>query len=257
MRIGRTRTRAIGRLSGRQRAPGQTQPGPACGSAPFVAHHSEPAWRSPRDGVSTEPCYDPRVMENVTTILGAIERGDAAGAEKLLPLVYEELRRLAAHKLSSEKPGQTLQATALVHEAFLRLVGGPGGTTVSWNGRGHFFAAAAEAMRRILINRARDKNRVKRGGGWKRVDLDHLAAVEQASDDDLIALDEALERLTRENPTCAELVKLRFFAGLTLEEAAASLAMGRRTADRQWAYARAYLYDALKPEQRPGEAGPA
>jgi RNA polymerase sigma factor (TIGR02999 family) len=194
-------------------------------------------------------------MEDVTRILGAIERGDVAGAEELLPLVYNELRRLAAQKLAREKPGQTLDATALVHEAYLRLLG-PQGANVGWNGRAHFFAAAAEAMRRILINRARDKNRVKRGGGWKRVDLDHLAAVDQASDDDLIALDEALERLTSENPTCVELVKLRFFAGLTLEEAATSLAMGRRTADRHWAYARAYLYDALKPEDRPGRAGP-
>ncbi|MFO0840976.1 MAG: ECF-type sigma factor [Gemmataceae bacterium] len=182
-------------------------------------------------------------MSDVTRILSTIEQGDSHAAGQLLPLVYDELRRLAAQKLAHEKPGQTLDATALVHEAYLRLVGP--GEGPHWNSRGHFFAAAAEAMRRILINRARDKARLKRGGGWQRIDLDKLTAAGQATDDDLIALDDSLERLARENPGCAELVKLRFFAGLTLEEAAATLGLARRTADRTWAYARAWLYEAL------------
>ena len=180
-------------------------------------------------------------MSDVTRVLTAIERGDPAAAEQLLPLVYGELRKLAAQNLACEAPGQTLQATALVHEAYLRLVPGAGG----WNGRGHFFAAAAEAMRRILINRARDKKRLKRGGGWNRVSLEQLERADDASDDDLLAVDEALAALGRHNQTCADLVKLRFFAGLTLAEAAASLGLPRRTADRYWAYARAWMYDAM------------
>src|SRR5438045_1891094 len=151
-------------------------------------------------------------MSEVTRILSAIEQGDPQAASQLLPLVYEELRQLAAQKLAQETPGQTLQPTALVHEAYLRLVGPD--VPRRWDSRGHFFAAAAEAMRRILVNRARDKGRLKRGGGWKRLDLAQLAAVDDASPDDLIALDDALGRLARENPPCAELVKLRFFAGL-------------------------------------------
>jgi RNA polymerase sigma factor (TIGR02999 family) len=186
----------------------------------------------------------------VTRVLDAIDRGDPRAAEQLLPLVYDELRRLASNKMAREQPGQTLGGTALVHEAYLRLVGGD--KLRQWNGRGHFFAAAAEAMRRILINRARDKNRLKRGGGRRRVDLDSLTVADRASDDDLIALDEAMERLARENQGCADLVKLRFFAGLTLDEAAASLGLARRTADRQWAYARAFLYDAMGAEDAPG-----
>jgi RNA polymerase sigma factor (TIGR02999 family) len=182
-------------------------------------------------------------MSKVTRILSAIEQGDPHAASQLLPLVYDELRRLAAQRLAHEKPGQTLDATALVHEAYLRLVGQ--GQEPHWNSRGHFFAAAAEAMRRILLNRARDKARRKRGGGWQRLDLDRLTVADQATDDDLIALDDSLERLAGENPGCAALVKLRFFAGLTLEEAAASLGLSRRTADRTWAYARAWLYEAL------------
>jgi RNA polymerase sigma factor (TIGR02999 family) len=182
-------------------------------------------------------------MNEVTRILSGIEAGDPHAAEQLLPLVYDELRKLAAHKLAQEKPGQTLQATALVHEAYLRLVCVDQGQ--HWDGRGHFFAAAAEAMRRILVNRAHDKRCLKRGGGWKRIDLDDLAVVEDASDEDLLAIDEALERLARESPPCAELVKLRFFAGLTLDEAALSLGWARRTADRYWAYARARLYEML------------
>jgi RNA polymerase sigma factor (TIGR02999 family) len=182
-------------------------------------------------------------MNEVTRILSVVEQGDPAAAEQLLPLVYDELRQLAARRLAEEKPGQTLQPTALVHEAYLRLVDVE--QAQHWNSRGHFFAAAAEAMRRILLNRARDKQRYKRGGGWRRLDLDRLVVADDASDDDLLALDEALDRLVQENQPCAAVVKLRFFAGLTLEEAAAALGLARRTADRYWAYARAWLYDAL------------
>jgi RNA polymerase sigma factor (TIGR02999 family) len=185
-------------------------------------------------------------MADVTQILDAIEQGDPHAAEQLLPLVYDELRKLAAQKLAQEKPGQTLQATALVHEAYLRLVNVD--KVQHWGSRGHFFAAAAEAMRRILINRAQEKRCLKRGGGWKRIDLDGLAVVEDASDEDLLAIDEALGRLAQESPPCAELVKLRFFAGLTLDEAAVSLGLARRTADRYWAYARARLYEMLSGE---------
>jgi RNA polymerase sigma factor (sigma-70 family) len=202
-------------------------------------------------------------MSEVTRILSAIEAGDPQAGERLLPLVYGELRRLAAQKLKHEKPGQTLQATALVHEAYLRLVGGgrepPEGAQGAdaprsdsggpqFANRAHFFAAAAEAMRRILINRARDKGRRKRGGGRTRVDLAHVAVAEEASDTDLLALDEALQRLEHENKPCADVVKLRFFAGLTIEEAAAALGVAPRTAYRYWAFARAWLYDALADE---------
>src|SRR6266851_2089594 len=176
-------------------------------------------------------------MSEVTRILSAIQQGDPHAAEQLLPLVYDELRKVAARKLAQEKSGQTLQATALVHEAYLRLV--DVNQVQRWDSRGHFFAAAAEAMRRILINRARDKNCLKRGGGRKRMDLDRLTVVDDATDDDLLAIDESLARLERENKPCAELVKLRFFAGLTQAEAAAALELPRRTADRHWAYARA------------------
>ena len=188
-------------------------------------------------------------MNDVTRILLDIEQGDPKAAEQLLPLVYDELRKLAAQKLAHEKPGQTLQATALVHEAYLRLVGDGEGR--HWDGRGHFFAAAAEAMRRILVNRAQEKRCLKRGGGWKRVDLDALAIVDDASDEDLLAIDDALDRLAKESPVCAELVKLRFFAGLTLDEAAKSLDLARRTADRYWAYARARLYELLSDRLGP------
>jgi RNA polymerase sigma factor (TIGR02999 family) len=184
-------------------------------------------------------------MNDMTPILSDIKPGDPRAAEQLLPLVYDELRRLAARRLAREKPGQTLQATALVHEAYLGLVGGGRGR--SWEGRGHFFAAAAEAMRLILVNRARDKGRAKRGGGLRRVDL---ADVELGYDEgdglDVLALDEALTRLVDEEPDCARLVKLRFFAGLTQEEAAEALGVTRRTADRYWAYARAWLLQALE-----------
>lgn len=185
-------------------------------------------------------------MSEVTRILSAIDQGDPHAAEQLLPVVYDELRQLAAQRLAQEKPGQTLQATALVHEAYLRLVDSE--QAQHWNSRGHFFGAAAEAMRRILINRARDKRREKRGGTWQRVDLNHLLVADEAADDDLIAIDDALQELARKNAPCAELVKLRFFTGLTLDEAAAAMGIARRTANRYWAFARAWLYEALRPE---------
>ncbi len=185
-------------------------------------------------------------MTDVTHILSAIEQGDPHAAEQLLPLVYDELRKLAAQKLAQEKPGQTLQATALVHEVYLRLVDVE--KAPHWQTRGHFFAAAAEAMRRILINRARDKNRQKRGGGWQRLDLDHLAVADKASEDETLAVDEALQLLEQQNKPCADLVKLRFFAGLTTEDAAAALGIAPRTAHRYWAFARAWLYDALRQD---------
>src|SRR5438132_93596 len=185
-------------------------------------------------------------MQEVTRILSAIEQGDPSAAEQLLPLVYDELRRLAAAKLSQEKPGQTLQATALVHEAYVRLVDVD--KAQAWNSRGHFFAAAAEAMRRILLNRARDKKRVKRGGERRRVDLDQIEIALDTNDEQLIALDEALTQLALEDPDAARLVNLRFFAGLTLKDAAVSLGLAPRTAERQWAYARAWLYARLRPD---------
>ncbi len=191
-------------------------------------------------------------MTNVTQILSQIESGDLSAAEQLLPLVYEELRKLAAAKLAQEKPGQTLQATALVHDAYLRLVDVE--KAQHWNSRGHFFCAAAEAMRRILLNRARDKNRHKRGSLLQRIDLDKVEIALETPDDELIALDEALERLGRENEVCAELVKLRFFAGLSIRDAATALNISTSTADRCWAYARAWLFSALRPDG--GETGP-
>ena len=182
-------------------------------------------------------------MSEISQVLNALETGDPHAAEQLLPLVYEELRKLAAQKLAQEKPGQTLQATALVHEAYLRLVGTE--QIQHWDSRRHFFAAVAEAMRRILIDRARDKRRLKRGGNWRRLRLDKIDLSVTEPPDDLPALDEALQKLAQDDPLCAELVKLRFFAGLTLEEAAATLGIARRTADRYWAFARSWLYDEL------------
>jgi RNA polymerase sigma factor (TIGR02999 family) len=182
-------------------------------------------------------------MSDVTRIVSGIEHGDPKAAEQLLPLVYLELRKLAVQRLSQEKTGQTLQATALVHEAYLRLVGHEQARL--WNGRGHFFAAAAEAMRRILVDRARDKQRLKRGGGRARVELDEIEIAAETGTPDILALDEALEGLAREEPACAELVKLRYFAGLTQEESAQALGVTRRTADRYWAFARAWLLRAL------------
>jgi RNA polymerase sigma factor (TIGR02999 family) len=178
-------------------------------------------------------------MSDVTRILSAIDQGDPHAPAQLLPLVYDELRKLAAQRLAQEKPGQTLQATALVHEAYLRLVGVE--PAQPFNGRGHFFAAAAEAMRRILIEHARRKKAAKTGGGWQRHELmDATLAVDSAGDD-LFAVDEALTRLAASHPRAAQLVHLRFFLGQTLEEAAANLGLQPRTAYRDWAYARAWL----------------
>src|SRR5262245_46278775 len=179
-------------------------------------------------------------MTGVTQILASIEQGDPQAAAKLLPLVYDELRKLAAARLAAEKPGQTLQATALVHEAYLCLVGGDQ-SQPCWESRGHFFAAAAEAMRRILIDQARRKQSEKHGGGWQRLDLLEAELAIDSTSDDLLAVDEGLTRLAAADQDAARLVELRFFAGLTLEEAAYSLGMSQRTAYRTWAYARAWL----------------
>jgi RNA polymerase sigma factor (TIGR02999 family) len=183
-------------------------------------------------------------MSEVTQILAAVDEGDVRAAQRLLPLVYEELRRLAADKLRHEQPGQTLQPTALVHEAYLRLVGGEALT--SWDSRGHFFAAAAEAMRRILIDNARRKGRVKHGGGLDRIDLDEATLAIEPPAEDVLALNEALTVLDREDHLKAELVKLRFFAGLTLEEAGRVLGIAPATADRHWAFARAWLFREVR-----------
>jgi RNA polymerase sigma factor (TIGR02999 family) len=177
-------------------------------------------------------------MSDVTRILSAIEQGDPSAACELLPLVYDELRRLATQKLAREAPGQTLQATALVHEAYLRLIGSE---TPSWNSRGHFFSAAAEAMRRILVERARRKGRVRHGGGLRRVDLLDADAVAPTEDEQILLLDEALTRLAAARPQAAELVKLRFFAGLTLDEIAPLLALSPRSTRRLWVFAQAWL----------------
>lgn len=179
-------------------------------------------------------------MSDVTQLLSAIESGDPQAAAQLLPLAYDELRRLAAAQMAREKPGQTLDATALVHEAYLRLVGDQ-----HFDNRRHFFAAAAEAMRRILVDTARRKMRKKRGGERGRVDLDAVELVAPSPDDTLLALDEALIRLAEVDSTAAELVKLRYFAGLSIPQAAEALGIGARSADRLWAYARAWLRDAL------------
>jgi len=178
-------------------------------------------------------------MSDVTRILNAIEQGDTRAADRLLPLVYEELRRLAVQKMSQELPGQTLQATALVHEAYIRLVGSE---VQNWSGRTHFFAAAAEAMRRILIDNARRKQRLKRGGGQEKVGLDDAELAIEAPSDDLIVLDEALAKLASIDKVKGDLVKLRYFAGLTLEQAASILGLSQTTAKRHWTYARAWLY---------------
>ena len=191
-------------------------------------------------------CLSVMSMSDVTRILSAIEQGDPSAAEQLLPLVYEELRKLAARKMGQEKPGQTLQATALVHEAYMRLV--DGGKEQHWNGRGHFFAAAAEAMRRSLINCARDKGRLKRGGQCRRVDLHKVDLAVNVPEEDLAAIDDAIERLSEESPECAKVVKMRFFAGLSIDETAAALGISASTAKRHWAYARAWIFDVLRPD---------
>jgi len=182
-------------------------------------------------------------MSDVTRILSAIEEGESNAAEQLLPLVYKALRRLAAQKLAQEKPGQTLQATALVHEAYLRLVDVE--NAQHWESRGHFFAAAAEAMRRILIDNARRRRSRRRGGEAKRLPLESLEAAVPASDDQLLAVNEALERLQSFDPAKAEMVKLRYFGGLTIPEAAQALGIAVTTANRYWAYARAWLHEEL------------
>ena len=187
-------------------------------------------------------------MSDATQILSAIEQGDPSAAEQLLPLVYAELRRLAAARLAREKPGQTLEPTALVHEAYLRLVGaGDHG----WNSRGHFFAAAAEAMRRILVERARRKGRVQHGGGRRRVDLLDADVVAPTEDEQVLLLDDALARLAAVRPRAAELVKLRFFAGLTLEEIAPLLALSPRSTRRLWVFAQAWLRRDMERSSEP------
>jgi RNA polymerase sigma factor (TIGR02999 family) len=181
-------------------------------------------------------------MTELTRALSAIRHGDPCAADQLLPLVYDELRRLAAQKLAQEKPGHTLQATALVHEAYTRLVGDGG---PRWDSRGHFFAAAAEAMRRILIDRAREKRAAKRGGGFKKLDIDAVDVATRASPDQLLAIDDALAKLARQDAAAARLVELRYFGGLTVEEAGQTLGMSTATAYRHWTYARAWLHAEL------------
>jgi RNA polymerase sigma factor (TIGR02999 family) len=196
------------------------------------------------------PPDDARSSGAVTHVLEAVRRGEPRAAAQLLPLVYEELRRLAAARLAQESPGQTLQPTALVHEAYLRLVGPD--PSHAWDGKAHFYAAAAEAMRRILIDRARDRKRLKRGGDdrRRRLDLDGLVA-EDAAPDDLIDLDDALGRFALIDARGAELVKLRLFAGLSLDESAAAMGVVRRTAERDWAFARAWLFRQFAPPGAP------
>jgi RNA polymerase sigma factor (TIGR02999 family) len=187
-------------------------------------------------------------MSELTVVLASLERGEPGAAEQLLPLVYNELRQLAAQRLANERPGNTLQATALVHEAYLRLLG-PNGASPGFNSRNHFFGAAAEAMRRILIEAARRRNAAKRGGGRSAVSLDGIDVVQSVcgvSPEELLALDDALTRLAEEDPLKAELVKLRYFAGLPVEEAAAVLGISRATAARYWDYARSWLFAELK-----------
>ena len=190
-------------------------------------------------------------MSDVTHILSRIESGDPSAAEKLLPLVYDELRKLAAAKLAQEKAGQTLQATALVHDAYLRLVDSD--QAQRWNSRGHFFVAAAAAMRRILVEQARRRDSLKRGGDKQRLDLDELALLQDdgSAAADLLALDEALQQLEAHQPLKAQLVKLRYFAGLSIEDASRALEISPATAKRYWVYARAWLYGRIQGEQSP------
>lgn len=182
-------------------------------------------------------------MSDVTQILQAIEQGDARAADELLPLVYEELRKLASTRMAHERPGQTLQPTALVHEAWLRLAGDP---RQQWDSRGHFFAAAAEAMRRILIDNARRKQALRHGAGQQRLDIQEIELAAPSTDDQLLAINAALEKLAVDHPRKAELVKLRYFAGLSIEEAAAAIKISEATAKRWWAYARAWLFSEIK-----------
>ena len=190
-------------------------------------------------------------MLDVTQILSEIENGDSSASGRLLPLLYDELRKLAAQKLANERPGQTLQATALVHEAYLRLVDVD--QAQHWNSRGHFFAAAAEAMRRILVDKARRKNTAKHGGDWARIEIPDIESKSSSESDNLLALDEALTKLAAEEPEKAKLVKLRYFAGLSVEEAADALGISRTTASRYWTYARVWLYSELSDDEADGE----
>ena len=185
-------------------------------------------------------------MSEVTRILSAIEQGDPNAAGQLLPLVYAELRQLAAHRLAQEQPGQTLQPTALVHEAYLRLVNVD--PARPWNGRGHFFAAAAEAMRRILVDAARARSARKRGGAWRRIDLNSVELAARSDPDDLLTLDETLDKLARHDPQAAQLVKLRYFAGLSIDRAGELLGLPRTTAYERWTYVRAWLFRELKDQ---------
>lgn len=187
-------------------------------------------------------------MNDVTRILNSIQKGNAQAADELLTLVYDELRRLAAQRMSHEAAGHTLQPTALVHEAWLRLVGGQ---NQQWDGRGHFFAAAAEAMRRILIEKARSKHSLKRGGTFKRVNLDDVDVAALADEETLLLINEVLEKLEKEDPDAAKVVKLRFFAGMTNDEAGQALGISARTAKRYWTFARAWLFQELR-----GQTGP-
>jgi RNA polymerase sigma factor (TIGR02999 family) len=185
-----------------------------------------------------------RAMSDVTLLLSAIEAGDPKAADQLLPLVYDELRKLAAAKMALEKPGQTLQATELVHEAWMRLAGAE--EPKVWNSRGHFFGAAAEAMRRILVERARKKERIRHGGGLERVDLEHVNLATEDGDETLLAVDEALDALARESPQNAEIVKLSYFTGMSHAEIAQALGISLPTVERRWAYARSWLLRELK-----------
>lgn len=186
-----------------------------------------------------------RSMSDVTLLLNAIEAGDPKAADELLPLVYEELRRLAAAKMAQEKPGQTLQATALVHEAWLRLAGGD---RQSWDSRRHFFAAAAESMRRILVEKARRRLRIRHGGGLERVDVDDVEIPAGVREEQLVAMDEALARLEREDPNRAEVVKLRYFVGLTNRETAEAMGLSEATVERHWSFAKAWLFSQIQAQ---------
>jgi RNA polymerase sigma factor (TIGR02999 family) len=198
---------------------------------------------TPRFG-SLAPGCTRQAMSEVTRLLEAIERGDSAAAQDLLPLVYDELRGLAAYKMAHEPPGQTLQPTALVHEAWLRLAGGE--SSQRWQNRAHFFAAAAEAMRRILIDNARRKHALRHGGGQERINLETAEIAAPGSDEELLEVHEALDRFAQIDPTKAELVKLRYFVGLTIPEAAQVLGISEPTAKRWWAYARAWFYREIR-----------
>jgi RNA polymerase sigma factor (TIGR02999 family) len=223
-----------------------------------VSPHATSA-RKPRRGKMYGEDFDlyvePCLMADVTRILSAIEKGDARAAEELLPRVYDELRKIAAQQMAQEKPGQTLQATALVHEAYLRLAASPASageesakSGTQWKSRRHFFAAAAEAMRRILVERARARGAIKRGGGRQRLDLDEISAISPEPSEDLLALDEALTRLAQVEPQAAELVQLRYFAGQTMSDASSMLGLSLRSTHRLWAYAKAWLLQELERE---------